>query len=260
LAPYGGTTALTAPPRVRVWEVGWKQALFDHRVIFSIDYYNQFWDNALVETYLFDPTSCKATYGQTYAPNTSATCAFGSTGSEVYGPSENHIQGIEFEGTARVTPKLTLHSNVDWTYGVRDKYSETDTGPMFISGVTPNEDGNRIDEVPEWQAEGDATYKDHLTDAIDWYAHGNFTYTGSQYIDPTDIGILKAYVRVNASIGIVKGNWTLEIYSTNLLNDKNWDSAYRFPSSYEGYQYTQMSAIVDAPNPRDVGFKLSAKY
>jgi iron complex outermembrane receptor protein len=260
LAAYGGSTPLTAPPRVRVWEIGWKQALLNHHLIFSLDYYNQFWDNALVETFVFDPVSCKVTYGANYAENLSPTCAFGSTGKDIIGLSNNHIQGVEFEGTARVTPKFTVHSNVDWTYGVRDKYSETDTGPMFISGVTPNEDGNRIDEVPEWQAEADATYKDHLTGPYDWYAHGDFTYTGSQYIDPTDIGVLKAYVRVNASIGIVKGNWTLELYSTNLLNDKNWDSAYRFPSSYEGYQYTQMSALVDAPNPRDVGFKLSAKY
>jgi iron complex outermembrane receptor protein len=269
LAAYGGSTPLTAPPRVRVWEVGWKQALFDHRVMFSVDYYNQFWDNALVETFVFDPNpaACNAQYGANltstvlnYPQNKSAACAFGSTGADIIGLSNNHIQGVEFEGTARVTPKLTLHSNVDWTYGVRDHYSETDTGPMFTSGVTPNEDGNRIDEVPEWQAEGDATYKDHLTDAIDWYAHGNFTYTGAQYIDPTDVGILKAYVRVNASVGVVKGNWTLELYSTNLLNDKNWDSAYRFPSSYYGFGYAHMAALVTAPNPRDVGFKLSAKY
>jgi iron complex outermembrane receptor protein len=262
LAAYGGSTALTAPPRVRVWEIGWKQALFDHRVIFSIDYYNQFWDNALVETFVFDanPQTCRTTYGANYAPNTSAACAFGASGADIIGLSNNHIQGIEFEGTARVTPKLTLHSNVDWTYGVRDKYSETDTGPMFTSGVTPNENGNRIDEVPEWQAEADATYKDHLVGPYNWYIHGDMTYTGSQFIDPTDIGVLNGYFRVNGSVGIVKGPLTLEVYATNLLNDKNWDSAYRFPSSYYLYGYAHMAALVNAPNPRDFGFKLSAKY
>jgi iron complex outermembrane receptor protein len=263
LAAIGDTTAFTKDPKVRVWEIGWKQSLFEHRVNFSIDYYNQYWDNALVDTFVFDPTSCRTLYGTApsyYYVENQAGCPFGSSGKESYSPSQNHIQGIEFEGTARITRKWTTHGTVNWTHAIRDEYSELSTCGMFTTGVCPNENGLAMDQVPEWQAEADTTYKDHLTGPYDWYIHGAFTYTGQQYIDPTDIGYIDGYFRVNSSAGIVRGNLTLEVYVTNLLDDKNWDSAYRFPSSYFGYQYQHMAAIVQAPNPRNVGFKLSSKF
>jgi iron complex outermembrane receptor protein len=260
LASYGGSSALTNIPKVLVYEVGWKQSLFDNRVTFSVDYYNQIWDNALVQTFIFDPSTCLTTYGQNYAENLNATCPLGHSGQSIIGLSKNKIQGVEFEAAARVTSKLSAHTSFDWTDAKRENYSELGTAAMFTSGVVPNENGLRVDEVPEYQWEGDVTYKDHLTGPYDWYVHGLATYTGSQYIDPTDTGLLNGYYRVNASAGIVRGNLTLEVYATNLLDDKNWDAAYRFPSSYFGYGYAHMAAIVTAPNPRNVGFRLSGKF
>jgi iron complex outermembrane receptor protein len=260
LLAYGGGSALTNIPKVNVYEIGWKQSLFDNRLAFSVDYYNQTWDNALVQTAVFDPSSCLTTYGQNYLENTIAACPLGHSGQGIIGLSQNKVQGIEFEGTARVTSKLTAHTTFDWTDGKRTNYAEVATAPMFVGGVIPNENGLRIDEVPQYQWEGDATYKDHLTGPYDWYVHGSATYTGSQYIDPTDTGVLNGYYRVNLSAGISKDNLTVELYATNALNDKNWDSAYRFPSSYFGYGYAHMAAIVQAPNPRNIGFKFTAKY
>ncbi len=265
LLPYGGNSPLTAVPKVSVYEIGWKQSLLNNRVTFSIDYYHLTWDNALVQTFIFDPSTCltnpPAGYtSANYPENISTACPLGHSGQGIIGLSTNKVQGIEFEGTARITPKLTAHTAFDWTDGKRKNYSELGTAAMFTSGVVPNENCLRIDEVPQYQWEGDLTYKDHLTGPYDWYVHGSATYTGSQYIDPTDVGVLDAYYRVNLSAGIVKGNLTFEFYATNLLNDKNWDSAYRFPSSYYGYGYAHMAAIVNAPNPRNIGFKFTAKY
>jgi iron complex outermembrane receptor protein len=260
LAVYGANNALTNAPSVRVSEVGWKQSLLDNRLFFSVDYYNQIWNNALVQTFVFDPSTCLSTYGQNYLQNTIAACPLGHSGQTIIGVSQNKIQGIEFEGSARITSKFTAHTSFDWTDGRRKQYSELGTGGSFTSGVVPNENGLRIDQVPEYQWEGDTTYKDHLTGPYDWYVHGAVTYTGSQYIDPTDVGVLNGYYRVNASAGIVRGNLTFEVYATNLLDDKNWDAGYRFPSSYFGYGYAHMAAIVTAPNPRNVGFKISGKF
>jgi iron complex outermembrane receptor protein len=260
LLAYGGGSPLTNVPKVNVYEIGWKQSLFNNRLTFSVDYYNQTWNNALVQTFIFDPSSCLTTYGPNYAENLNATCPLGHSGQSIIGLSTNKIQGIEFEGTARVTSKLTAHTAFNWTDAKRTNYSELGTGAMFTSGVVPNENGLRVDEVPQYQWEGDVTYKDHLTGPYDWYVHGLATYTGSQYIDPTDTGVLNGYYRLNLSAGIAKDNLTIELYATNALNDKSWDSAYRFPSSYFGYGYAHMAALVTAPNPRNIGFKFTAKY
>ncbi len=46
------------------------------------------------------------------------------------------------------------------------------------------------------------------------------------------------------------------------LNDKNWDSAVRFPSPYAPNYFGEgaQGVIAAAPNPRDYGFKVSAKF
>jgi hypothetical protein len=85
-------------------------------------------------------------------------------------------------------------------------------------------------------------------------------YTGPQYIEATDIAKINGYYRVNVFAGITRGNVTFEAFITNLLNDKNWDMAVRFPSSYQGFNEAYQGAIVTAPNPRDYGFKITAKY
>jgi iron complex outermembrane receptor protein len=261
LASYGVNSPLTGDPKVRVWEAGWKQSLFDNRVTFSADYYNEFWDNALVNTFLFDPPACKVTL--VYAANTNPACPLGSSGQSITGVSNNHIQGIEFDGTARITSKFTAHAAFNWTDAIRTSYNDSSWGAAFTSGSVPTQNGKRVDLVPEYQAAVDGTYKDHLVAAYDWYAHGVVTYTGPQYVEANDIAQINGYFRVNLSAGVTRGNLTFEAFVTNVLDDKNWDMAVRFPGDPAGghaFDESYVGAIVTAPNPRDFGFKVSDKF
>jgi iron complex outermembrane receptor protein len=258
LTAYGVNSDFTGDPKIRVWEAGWKQSLFDNRANFSIDYYNEFWDNSLVNTFIFDPSTCPQ--GVTYAANLSAACPLGSSGQAVTGVSNDHIQGIEFDGTGRITDKLTGHVAFNWTDAFRTSYDDTSWGAAFTSGKVPTQNGKRVDLVPEYQASVDATYRDHLMGPYDWFAHGVVNYTGSQYVEATDIAQINAFFRVNLSAGITRGNLTFEAFVTNLLDDKNWDAAVRFPDSYLGFSEASQGVIATAPNPRDFGFKVSDKF
>jgi outer membrane receptor protein involved in Fe transport len=86
------------------------------------------------------------------------------------------------------------------------------------------------------------------------------TYTSEQYVEATDIAKINGYFRVNLSAGITKGNLTFEAFVTNLLDDKNWDAAVRFPEHDFNFTEAYQGVIASAPNPRDFGFKLSAKF
>ncbi len=261
LAKYGVNGDFTGDPTVRVWEVGWKQSLWQNRVNFSVDYYNEFWDNALVQTFIFDPPTCPQ--GVPYAANLSAACALGSSGQAPLGVSTNHIQGVEFDGTVRFTPKLTGHLAFNWTDAFRKKYDDNSYFSSFSTGVVPPQNGERINLVPQYQSSADFTYKDHLVGPYDWYAHGVLNYTGAQYVDATDITQIKAYARVNLSAGVTRGNVTFEGYVTNLFDNKDWDMGVRFPGSPatgNAFNEAYLGAIVTAPNPRDIGFKITAKY
>ncbi len=261
LAKYGVNGDFTADPKIRVWEIGLKQSLFQNRLFFSVDYYNEFWDHALVQTFIFNPSSC--TTGTAYAANQSAACPLSSSGASAIGVSNNHIQGVEFDGTARLTSKLTAHMAFNWTDAIRKEYDDNSYGGAFTTGVVPIQNGLRVNLVPEYQVSADFTYKDHLVGPYDWYAHGVVNYTGPQYVDATDITQISGYARVNLSAGVTRGNITFEAFVSNLFDNKDWDMGVRFPGSPatgNSFNEAYLGAIVTAPNPRDFGFKITAKY
>jgi len=255
-AVAGGGGSYTPDPKVRVWEIGAKQSFFDNRVFVSIDYYNQFWDNALVSNYLFNGPACSTlpTVG------VSAACPYPGGGAAVFTASQNHIQGIEFDGSVKLTQKWSAHMAFNWTDAIRKQYNDTGYAAAYIGGVNPPQDGKRIDLVPEYQGSWDTTYRDHLAGPYDWYIHGVVNYTGKTYADSADIAQLSGYVRVNATAGITRGNLTFEAFVSNLFNDKNWDYAVRFPSPYAFFSEAYQGVIAGAPNPRDFGFKISDKF
>ena len=261
LSGYGVNSAFTGDPTVKVWEVGLKKALFDNRLTFSVDYFDEEWNGALVNTFIFDAPTCPQ--GTVYAANSSAACPLGSSGQAITGTSNNHIRGIEFDGNARLTDNLTGHLAFNWTDAYRKTYDDASWGAAFPTGVVPSQNGNRINLVPAYQASADLTYKAHLVGPYDWYAHGLLNYTGPQFVDSTDIAKINGYARVNISAGVTRGNTTFEAFVTNLFDDKNWDMAVRFPGDPAGghaFSEAYVGAIVTAPNPRDVGIKISTKY
>jgi iron complex outermembrane receptor protein len=258
----GGGGSYTPDPKVRVWEIGAKQALFDERVFISIDYYNQFWDNALVSNYLFNGPACSTlpTVG------VSAACPYPGGGAAVYTASQNHIQGIEFDGSIKLTQKWSAHMTFNWTDAIRKQYDDTGYAQAYTSYVpgvitsTPNQDGKRINMVPEYQGSWDTTYRDHLVGPYDWYAHAVVNYTGKTYADSADLAELSGFVRLNLYAGVTRGNLTFEAFMTNVANDKSWDYAVRFPSPYAFFSEAYQGVLAGAPNPRDFGFKISDKF
>jgi iron complex outermembrane receptor protein len=254
-----GGGAFTLDPVIRVWEIGLKQSLFNNRVFFSVDYYNQFWDHALAQNFLFNPPTCP----QTQTKGSSAACPLPSVGASIINANSEHIQGIEFEGTARITSKWTAHAAFDWTDAKYKSYNDQSlNGPYgaFASGTGPSQNGKTADLVPAFQGTWDTTYKDHLIGEYNWYVRGVLNYTGSQYTDPFDFAKISGYFHLNAAAGITRGNVEFKAYVTNLLNDKHWVEADFFPDPSHGFSQQYQGVIATAPNPRDYGFTISAKF
>jgi iron complex outermembrane receptor protein len=258
LSAVGGGGDYTSDPKIRVWEIGLKKSLFKNRVFFSVDYYNQWWDNALVETFLFNnPANGCSTLP---TEGVSTTCPYPGGGAGAFSTSENHIQGVEFDGTARITPKWTAHAEFNYTDAIRKSYYDDSWGSAFTSGVVPSQDGKVIDLVPAYQASLDTTYKDHLVGPYDWYTHGVLNYTGDQYVEATDIAKIPGYFRLNWTAGITRGNLVFEAFVSNLLDDKHWAYAVRFPDPTFFFSEAHQGVIAAPENPRDFGFKVSAKF
>ena len=258
ITALGGGGSFTKDPTLDAWEVGVKKSFDNGKVFFSLAYFNQLWKDALVNDYVFnDPANHCSTLP---VVGVSAQCPYPGAGAAIFGVSRNHIQGLEFEGTAHLSKQFTLHAVVNWIDAKRSVYSDQSWSAAFTSGSVPNQNGNRMDLVPEIQYSVDATYRDRLVDDYDWFVHGLLQYTGSQYAEATDIAKLNGYYRSSISLGISKGRYSIEGYVNNLFNDKNWNYAVRFPDPNFFFGEAHQGVIAGAPNPRDFGFRLSAKF
>jgi iron complex outermembrane receptor protein len=243
-------------PKLYSWEVGAKQSLFDGRVQYGIAAYDEKWYHQLTYAAIFNPPGCGLT-------QLTALCPLGVNGSGLQLSNNADIKGVEFSGSAQITPEWGIDGSVDYKHATwLDYYNSTLSA--FTGGVT-HFNGNTLSRVPAWEGAVSTTYKDHLIGDWDWYVHGQMTYTGSMYSTDVDVGKTAAFERVNAAIGFTEGNLTLEVWAKNLLDDKNWDFASRVPELQtisgllSGY-CCAMGTLVQAPDRRDFGLKVHYKF
>jgi iron complex outermembrane receptor protein len=243
-------------PKLYSWEVGAKQVLFDGKVQYGIAAYDEKWDHQLTYAAVFNPPGCGLTVN-------TAACPLGLNGSGLQLSNNADIKGIEFNGSAQITPEWGIDGSVDYKHAVWLDYTNS-TLSTFTGGVT-HFNGNQLSRVPSWEGAFSTTYKDHLIGDWDWYVHGQMTFTGSMYSTDIDVGKTASFERVNAAIGFTEGNLTLEVWAKNLLDDKNWDFASRVPelqttaALFTNYS-TYMGVLVQAPDRRDFGVKARYKF
>jgi iron complex outermembrane receptor protein len=252
---FTGIGPYTQLPKLYSWEIGAKQALFDNRLEYSIAAYDEKWYHQQTSAALFNPASC-GTISLTPA------CPLSSGGVAAILSNNADIKGIEFNGAAKITDQWTVEVSSDYKHAVWLDYYNS-TNKTFSGGVT-HFNNSQIARVPSLQGSIATTYNDHLIGDWDWYAHAQMTYTGGMYESELNVARTNSYERVNASIGVTKGNLTLELWAKNLFDDKNWDFASRVPELSNAADlasgYTINGVIVQAPDRRDVGIRMKYKF
>jgi iron complex outermembrane receptor protein len=240
---------------VHNWEIGAKQSLFDDRLQYSISLYALKWINQQTSASVFNPAGCTPAMAGTPA------CPLPYYGASLYLSNSADIKGIEFSSSAAITDQWNADVSITYTNAAWDKYNNN-TLDSWTGGVGYF-NGNEISRVPPLQGSLSTAYHDHLFGDWDWYLHGQLNYTGSMYADDADIGKTNAYFRVNAAFGVSEGPLNLELYVTNLTDDKNWDWASRVPSLVtlnDNLSFNNMGVLVQAPDRRDVGLRLNYKF
>jgi iron complex outermembrane receptor protein len=251
-----GVNQYTQLAKLYSWEVGAKQSLFEGRLQYGIALYDEKWYHQQTSAAVFNPVGCGAT------ANTAA-CPLPSSGSFLSLSNNADIKGVELSGSGQITTAWSVDGSIDYKHAVwLDYYNSTLS--TFTGGVS-HFNGNELSRVPSLSGSVSTTYRDHLIGDWDYYGHAQMTYTGGMYESEINIGRTASFERVNAAIGVSRGDLTIEIWSKNLLDDKNWDFASRVPELgtagdlFSGYG-TFMGVLVQAPDRRDVGVKVHYKF
>ncbi len=250
------------------YEIGSKQTLLDGKLRYNLAAYYMKWRNAKAQTALV-------------LPATSATDPTPFIIAGVTTQGTVAVYGLELEGAAALTRQWEIAGGLGLQKSKFLKWGEAgllrDLAGGQAPGAIPNNvgfgavnwEGNEMQRQPRMTANLNTTYRDTLSGDWDWFVRGEVTYTGSTWDSTANIVKSTAYARVNARLGFDRKDLTVELYVTNLLNDKTWDFVSR--TAIVDLKNNAASAALplgnfgflqgisaQAPNKRDFGIR--AKY
>lgn len=256
---FPGASAFSLLPKLDDYEAGIKGKLFGGSVSFALAAYQLEWKNATTTSSIFNPDPCFATVP---AQQLTAACPLSSGGAGVTYPNDARIRGVEFEASLRATPELSFDITADYKDPKWRKYTNTSFN-VFV-GLNPalgdvyRGDGNSIGRVPSLSGTFSSTYRAQIGNDWSGYVRGDVAYIGKAWDSDLNIFRTRDYARVNARIGVSRENFTLELFSTNLLNDKTWD--YSALTVELSGNFSQRANLVQPAPIREFGVRTQFKF
>ena len=133
---------------------------------------------------------------------------------------------------------------------------KTDCIPCQAITGNANPAGNTLPEYPVMTASLSFNYRRPIGAGFDGYIGGDYIYTGREYDTEADTAWINPSNRVNLRIGVQNSHYTVELFGTNVFND-------RTPTSIEqGTNYVSGGyALVLGPAiAQTFGVRLVAQY
>jgi iron complex outermembrane receptor protein len=134
------------------------------------------------------------------------------------------LKGIE----AEVNAALTENWDADLTLELVDSKFDAFSSPTSFAATGRTSGTNlKIFEYPVASGSFSTTYRVPISDELAWYTRGEVTYTGKSYVDEFNQSWIGDSFNVNLRTGISGEGKRIELYVTNLFNQKQWLSGRR---------------------------------
>ena len=112
--------------------------------------------------------------------------------------------------------------------------------------------------MPVYQGSAVLAYSHDIADG--WKAFGNaaLTYRGKQFVDDYNAAYVPQRFQLDLRVGVQHGDYKMEIFVKNLLNDQNYTGGSIAPN-YGQTDNSSYSFFGGYAPPRQVGVRISAK-
>jgi iron complex outermembrane receptor protein len=253
ISPNGAI--FTPQPSIRNLEAGIKQVLMNGRLEYALSAYQLDWSNQVTLSAVFNSPACIAA-----GTSNTAACPLGPSGSSILLPNNARIRGIEFSTLAYATPNWNVGLNLDFKDAKWKTYYNS--FESAFAGGAARFDGNSLTRVPKINVALNSTYTAPLTGSWAWFARGDLFYNGKSYADNENIAQIAAYTRVNLRAGVQNKNTTIEVFSTNVFDDKHWDFAYKLTDLAFSplASFSRQGVGVYAPDRREIGVRIRQSF
>jgi len=240
--------AVTVPDNVTNNEVGWKTEWLDHTLQFNGAIYQEYWDNA--QTGFFDPQG-----------------GLGNLAFATNGPSYR-VRGVEPQLLWRVTQGLTAQISASWNSSqqTNSPYLIANNPALLAGNATSVAEYNKpITSIPNpYGPLGSPTaysppFNMSARLRYEWVMadynlfvqvggiHQGHMVTATGYVPAYDVD---PYTSYDASAGIGKGQWAVQLYGQNITNTNT-------ALSIESSQFVLTEV---PPRPRVIGVRFDYKF
>jgi iron complex outermembrane receptor protein len=245
---YAGYAVNVPTETLDSYEIGIKQRLGQFR--YSLSAYYMQWNNLKDTVNTLCPGNiCGPTVTGQYA----ATII----------PENAKIFGLEGEVDATVTANWDASVSFDVLSAKYDHFYVPLAAPATGSGAA---DGKAPQGFPEQEVTFNSTYHDDFSAMglkAQWYVRAEVNYQGRIFTDELDQSWIPDKVLVNGRLGLTSGSRRLEVYCTNIFDNKDWLSGVRGTSSnyhVGAAAMSQATIFAVLPRVRTVGARLSFAF
>ena len=115
-----------------------------------------------------------------------------------------------------------------------------------------------MSRTPKYKGTVSASYTDELTADYNWFTRADYIYTGSMFETEANLTTTGAAKKVNLRLGIENDTLMVEVYGTNIFNDKTFTGYQRltdFP-----FAANRSALAVGLPNRPVYGARATYKF
>ncbi len=221
-----GIEPFTVPERLSMFEAGLKGRVLDGKMTFAL-----------------------AAYAGEWKDQYNSRSVFASAAAVVTGLANSGrtlVKGVELDVTAAPTRWFT----VALAGAINDTNIRAFADPSIskVTGLFGNDFvGHHLSLTSKYSLSVSPQFTGDLP-GIDgsWFLRGDLNYKSKQYLDPANLTWIKGRAVVNTRIGVKVGDFGLELFATNLFNDRNYVSIQQNNVQTPAVPLNQVGAVPSA--------------
>lgn len=175
-------------------------------------------------------------------------------------PGDATLWGAELELAYRFTDSLLWQLNGAYTASEYDDYEFNFVTP--VAGYSQMA-GNQTPRQPKWSGNSSLIW-DLNAFGKPAYVRGDVLYQGEAFADESNLAKIDDYWLLNLRAGIELGAVTVELFSTNLTDEKAWQTGARWTDWSSPTQFphlTEKQGVVAAPlDRREFGLRVNFRF
>jgi iron complex outermembrane receptor protein len=137
------------------------------------------------------------------------------------------LQGVELEWSLAATDNLTLEAT--FAYNDSEILSRACADCTGIIGITEIAGLKKeFSRAPKLSGSASANYRGQLSERAGWFARADYIYRGSMWATEANVAETGVSNRLNLRLGAEFDKLTVELYGTNVTDDKTFTGFQRF--------------------------------